>query len=128
MCGIVGIVSNTEKPIQFDVLERMNQKIFHRGPDDDGFYINQNVGLAMRRLSIIDVSHGKQPIHNHDKSKWIVFNGEIYNFQELREDLERNGHRFYTNSDTEIIVHLYDRYGVDCVTTSAWNVCFCYLG
>jgi asparagine synthase (glutamine-hydrolysing) len=93
----------------------MNACIVHRGPDDDGFYIHENVGLAMRRLSIIDLAHGKQPIHNHDKSKWIVFNGEIYNFQELRKDLEKRGHKFYTNSDTEAIIHLYDEYGVDCV-------------
>jgi asparagine synthase (glutamine-hydrolysing) len=97
------------------VLERMNEAIVHRGPDDDGFYLKENVGLAMRRLSIIDLAHGKQPIHNADKSKWIVFNGEIYNYQQLREDLEQRGHKFYTNSDTEAIVHLYERYGADCL-------------
>jgi asparagine synthase (glutamine-hydrolysing) len=93
----------------------MNACIVHRGPDDDGFYVNENVGLAMRRLSIIDVVHGKQPIYSCDKSKTIVFNGEIYNFQELRKDLEKQGSEFYTNSDTEVIVHLYDKYGADCV-------------
>ena len=93
----------------------MNRCIVHRGPDDDGFYVNENVGLAMRRLAIIDVAHGKQPMHNEDKTAWIVFNGEIYNFQELRKDLEAQGSNFYTNSDTEIILHLYDRYGADCV-------------
>ncbi|MDQ3713334.1 MAG: asparagine synthetase B, partial [Acidobacteriota bacterium] len=93
----------------------MNEAIVHRGPDDDGFYVRENIGLAMRRLSIIDVACGKQPIHNSDKTAWIVFNGEIYNFQSLRADLEKLGHKFYTNSDTEVILHLYDEYGLDCV-------------
>ena len=115
MCGIVGIANSNSRIINREILERMNACIVHRGPDDDGFYINENVGLAMRRLSIIDIAHGKQPIHNHDKSKWIVFNGEIYNFQELRNDLEKQGDEFYTNSDTEVILHLYDRYGADSV-------------
>ncbi len=114
MCGIVGVVNNGGH-VSRDVLERMNRAIEHRGPDDDGFYVNENVGLAMRRLSIIDLSSGKQPIHNADRTKWIVFNGEIYNYQELRKDLEKDGHRFYTNSDTEAIVHLYDKYGADCL-------------
>lgn len=114
MCGIVGTV-NRSGPIQRDVLEAMNRAIIHRGPDEDGFYVKDNVGLAMRRLSIIDLAGGQQPIHNADKTKWIVFNGEIYNFHELRTDLEKRGHRFYTNSDTEAIIHLYDEYGKDCV-------------
>jgi asparagine synthase (glutamine-hydrolysing) len=88
--------------------------IRHRGPDEDGFYINGPVGLAMRRLSIIDLKGGQQPIHNQDRTAWIVFNGEIYNYLELRQKLERLGHIFYTNSDTEAIVHAYDRYGADC--------------
>ena len=115
MCGIVGFVKNNSHSAEREILERMNNCIVHRGPDDDGFYVNGSVGLAMRRLSIIDIAHGKQPIHNRDKTKWIVFNGEIYNFQELRTDLEKRGHKFYTNSDTEAIVHLYDEYGADCV-------------
>lgn len=114
MCGIVGIV-NRSGAVQRDVLEAMNRAIIHRGPDEDGFYVNENVGLAMRRLSIIDLAGGRQPIHNADKTKWIVFNGEIYNYQELRKGLEERGHRFYTNSDTEAIIHLYDEYGKDCV-------------
>ncbi len=93
----------------------MNRAIFHRGPDEDGFYIRENVGLAMRRLAIIDLKGGQQPIFNSDKTKAIVFNGEIYNFQSLRDDLEKRGHRFYTKCDTEVIVHLYDEYGVECV-------------
>ncbi|HTK38460.1 MAG TPA: hypothetical protein VL325_08205, partial [Pyrinomonadaceae bacterium] len=97
------------------ILEKMNRAIIHRGPDEDGFYLNRNVGMAMRRLSIIDLAGGQQPIHNADKSKWIIYNGEIYNYQEIRLDLDRRGHKFYTNSDTEAIVHLYDEFGVDCV-------------
>ena len=115
MCGIVGIINANSRNAKREILEKMNKCIVHRGPDDDGFYINGNAALAMRRLSIIDLAGGKQPIHNHDKTKWIVFNGEIYNYQKLREDLDKRGHRFYTNSDTEAIVHLYDEYGADCV-------------
>ncbi len=115
MCGITGFINANGNAVDRSILEAMNQAIAHRGPDDDGFYIHENVGLAMRRLSIIDLAGGKQPIHNADKSKWIVFNGEIYNYRELREDLEKRGHRFYTRSDTEAIVHLYDEYGTDCL-------------
>lgn len=91
----------------------MNHAIVHRGPDEDGFYVHQNVGLAMRRLSIIDLASGQQPIYNADKTKAIVFNGEIYNYQTLRAELEEQGHTFYTKSDTEVVLHLYDKYGVD---------------
>jgi asparagine synthase (glutamine-hydrolysing) len=115
MCGIVGVANANSRSIDREVLEKMNRCIAHRGPDDDGFYVNENVGLAMRRLSIIDIAHGKQPMHNESKTAWIVFNGEIYNFQELRKDLDDKGDKFYTNSDTEVILHLYDRYGADCV-------------
>ena len=115
MCGIVGFVNNDGRAADREVLGAMNAAIVHRGPDDDGFYLHENVGLAMRRLAIIDLASGKQPMHNEDSSKWIVFNGEIYNYRELREDLEQRGHRFYTHSDTEAIVHLYDEYGVDCL-------------
>jgi asparagine synthase (glutamine-hydrolysing) len=114
MCGIVGIVRNDGKPVDEQLLSRMNNAIRHRGPDDDGFYVNGSVGLAMRRLAIIDLKSGAQPIHNQDRSSWIVFNGEIYNYLELREKLEKLGHTFYTNSDTEAIVHAYDQYGTDC--------------
>jgi asparagine synthase (glutamine-hydrolysing) len=96
-------------------IHRMCQTIVHRGPDDEGVYVKDGVGLGMRRLSIIDVSGGRQPIHNEDKTLWVVFNGEIYNFRELREELERAGHRFYTNTDTEVIVHLYEDLGLDFV-------------
>ena len=93
----------------------MCQTIVHRGPDDEGIYVHGRAGLGMRRLSIIDLSTGHQPIHNEDRRIWVVFNGEIYNFPELRPKLEARGHRFYTNSDTEIIVHLYEEYGAECV-------------
>lgn len=115
MCGIVGIANANLCGVNREIVERMNACIVHRGPDQDGFYIRENVGLAMRRLSIIDVAHGKQPMHNEAKTAWIVFNGEIYNFQELKKDLEKQGDKFYTNCDTEVILHLYDRYGADCV-------------
>jgi asparagine synthase (glutamine-hydrolysing) len=115
MCGIVGFVNSNKSPADLSILKRMNRAITHRGPDEDGFYVQENVGLAMRRLSIIDLSGGQQPIFNQDQSKVIVFNGEIYNYQELRADLDSRGHKFYTNSDTEVIIHLYDKYGTDCV-------------
>ena len=114
MCGIVGIVRNDKAEIDHDLVARMCNAIRHRGPDDDGFYFNGAVGLGMRRLSIIDVKGGQQPIHNQDRSAWIVFNGEIYNYLELRAQLEKLGHTFYTNSDTEAIIHAYDQYGKDC--------------
>jgi asparagine synthase (glutamine-hydrolysing) len=89
--------------------------IVHRGPDDEGIYARGRAGLGMRRLSIIDLSGGRQPIHNEDKTVWVVFNGEIYNFPELRQELEQRGHQFYTQSDTEVIVHLYEELGADCI-------------
>lgn len=115
MCGITGFVNKNGVAADRDVLGRMNAAIRHRGPDDDGFYFDGGAGLAMRRLSIIDLAGGHQPMHSADSKKWIVFNGEIYNYQELREDLDSRGHTFYTNSDTEAIVHLYDEYGENCV-------------
>ncbi|MBK8276985.1 MAG: asparagine synthase (glutamine-hydrolyzing) [Nitrospira sp.] len=110
MCGITGWVSHHVPP-QRDVLDRMCDAQVHRGPDDRGVYIDGPAGIAMRRLSILDVASGHQPIHNEDRSLWIVFNGEIYNYQELRSELEAKGHRFYTNTDTEAILHLYEDYG-----------------
>jgi asparagine synthase (glutamine-hydrolysing) len=114
MCGIVGIVHSDKSPVESGLLSRMCEAIRHRGPDEDGFYLEGPTGMAMRRLAIIDLKGGQQPIHNEDRSAWIVFNGEIYNYPELRERLEKLGHRFYTNSDTEAIVHAYDQYGADC--------------
>src|SRR5580698_345854 len=116
MCGICGIFfSDRDWRVKGEVLAGMNRRIVHRGPDDEGFFIEENVGLAMRRLSIIDVQSGHQPIANENQDVWIVYNGEIYNHAELRRGLEAKGHRYKTNSDTETIVHLYEEYGRDCV-------------
>jgi asparagine synthase (glutamine-hydrolysing) len=116
MCGICGIVNfEVAKKIDSVELSRMATSIRHRGPDDEGFYISGNTGLGFRRLSIIDLKTGHQPLCNEDQSIWIVFNGEIYNFRELRDQLERKGHIFKSGSDTEAIVHLYEEYGEDCV-------------
>ena len=97
------------------MLSLMNHQIAHRGPDDEGFFIEDNLGLAMRRLSIIDIKTGHQPIANETNDIWIVYNGEIYNHQQLRGELEAKGHRYRTHSDTETIIHLYEEYGRDCV-------------
>jgi len=115
MCGIAGFVARPGEQVDAEAIHRMCQTIVHRGPDDEGIYAQRNVGLGMRRLSIIDLSGGRQPIHNEDRSLWVVFNGEIYNFPELRAELESRGHHFYTHSDTEVIVHLYEEKGADCV-------------
>jgi asparagine synthase (glutamine-hydrolysing) len=116
MCGICGIFyRDSSRYVERATLAGMNQQISHRGPDDDGFYVEANVGLAMRRLSIIDVATGHQPITNEDENLWIVYNGEIYNHKELRSALEVKGHRYRTRSDTESILHLYEQYGRECV-------------
>jgi len=104
-----------EHRVQHSALEAMNRQIVHRGPDDAGFYLSENVGLAMRRLSIIDLETGHQPLSNEDGNVWLVYNGEIYNHEELRRGLEARGHRYRSRSDTETIVHLYEEYGRDCV-------------
>ncbi len=115
MCGIAGMILAPPGVVDAATVHRMCQTIVHRGPDDEGIYAKAGVGLGMRRLSIIDLSGGRQPVHNEDKTIWVVFNGEIYNFPELRKELERSDHQFYTNTDTEVIVHLYETYGPDCV-------------
>lgn len=117
MCGIVGIVryhSDGDTTVDSGVLARMCHAIRHRGPDDEGTYLKGRVGLAMRRLAIIDLQGGQQPISNEDGTAWIVFNGEIYNYQPLRLQLEKLGHRFHTQSDTEAIIHAYEEYGAEC--------------
>jgi len=116
MCGIAGIVGRDGETVATEQVRRMTDALVHRGPDDEGIYAQGAVGLGMRRLSIIDLSGGRQPIHNEDESVWVVFNGEIYNFPELRTDLESRGHRFYTHTDTEVIVHLYEEMGADFVS------------
>src|SRR5437667_1492905 len=115
MCGIAGAVAHSGGYVDPADVHSMCQTIVHRGPDDEGIHTQGCVGLGMRRLSIIDLSTGRQPIHNEDKNIWVVFNGEIYNFPELRRDLETRGHQFYTHTDTEVIVHLYEELGADCV-------------
>jgi asparagine synthase (glutamine-hydrolysing) len=116
MCGIAGIV-RFSKDSQADAatMRQMCRAMVHRGPDDEGIYTDGPVGLGMRRLSIVDLATGHQPISNEDGSIWIVFNGEIYNHASLREQLISKGHRYRTHSDTETIVHLYEEYGRDCV-------------
>ena len=115
MCGICGIFDSSGQPINRDVLARMGSVIRHRGPDGKGEFVDREIGLGHRRLSIIDVGGGGQPIGNEDGSLQVVFNGEIYNFIELREELEKAGHRFKTRSDTEVIVHAYEQWGPACL-------------
>ena len=121
MSGIAGFVESTSSPSRFGpessraLVHAMCDVIRHRGPDDEGVWVEEGVALGMRRLSIIDLSTGHQPIHNEDGTVWIVFNGEIYNFQELRRELEAAGHVFYTNTDTEAIVHAYEQWGAEAI-------------
>ncbi|HEV2762995.1 MAG TPA: asparagine synthase (glutamine-hydrolyzing), partial [Pyrinomonadaceae bacterium] len=114
MCGIVGIVTRPGGEADSGVLARMSEAIRHRGPDEDGTHVEGPVGLAMRRLAIIAIKDGQQPMTNRDRTVWLVFNGEIYNYVELRADLRKLGHEFHTNSDTEVILQAYERYGADC--------------
>ena len=114
MCGIVGVVSKSENLENFPI-GKLADTLAHRGPDDSGTYTDANAALGHRRLSIIDLAGGKQPIFNEDGSKCIVFNGEIYNFQNLRDDLVKKGHVFSTRSDTETILHAYEEWGERCV-------------
>ena len=116
MCGIAGKLSlRPSETVTSESITRMCRVLSHRGPDDEGIYLDGSFGMGMRRLSIIDLLSGKQPIQNEDGSVWTVFNGEIYNFLDLRLLLQRKGHRFYTNTDTEVIVHLYEEYQEDFV-------------
>ena len=119
MCGISGVFRWNGAPVQEETLRRMAACLAHRGPDDESYFREQKggvaAGLGFRRLSIIDLSGGRQPMADENKKSWIVFNGEIYNFLELRKDLEARGRKFLTRSDTETILHLYDLYGKDSV-------------
>jgi asparagine synthase (glutamine-hydrolysing) len=115
MCGICGLFEfDRREQFPQELLRKMTDAIIHRGPDDDGFYAGEGVGFGFRRLSIIDVAGGHQPISNEDGSLWVMLNGEIYNYPELRRELDSLGHRFSTHSDTETIVHLYEEYGEKC--------------
>ena len=116
MCGVVGIAPFRDRSVpDRDCLSRMVRAIRHRGPDDEGYYTAPGIGLGHARLSIIDVQGGRQPIHNEDQSIWICYNGEVFNYIELREELVKRGHKFYTSTDTEVIVHLYEEFGDDFV-------------
>jgi len=116
MCGICGIISSEiSEVVDKELLTCMNRTLAHRGPDDEGYYLGTQAGLAMRRLSIIDLYTGQQPISNETGDIWVVYNGEIYNYRQVRAALEQKGHVFKTQSDTEIIVHAYEEYGEACV-------------
>src|SRR5215467_2361339 len=122
MCGIAGIANSNGQPLDEGILRGMCAAMVHRGPDGEGYYFSPqesstddapSVALGMRRLAVVDLETGQQPIHNEDKTVWVVLNGEIYNYAELRAELEREGHSFYTRTDTEAIVHAYEKYGTD---------------
>lgn len=117
MCGICGIVgiNNAAQPVDQEILLKMTDRMRHRGPDEQGIFLQGQVGLGSRRLSIIDLAGGRQPITNETESMWIVFNGEIYNYRELRGYLQKKGHQFRTQTDTEVILHLYEEFGLDCL-------------
>ena len=120
MCGICGF--NFEDKA---LLKRMCNLVVYRGPDDEGYYTDSKVSIGMRRLSIIDLGTGQQPQHNENGDIWIIFNGEIYNFLELRNLLKKKGHDFYTQSDTESIIHAYEEWDVDCVDKLRGQFAFC---
>jgi asparagine synthase (glutamine-hydrolysing) len=117
MCGIVGIVDTLEtRPVNRKLLETMNDSLWHRGPDESGVHIEGGVGLGHRRLSIIDLSSGQQPMYNEDDTVVVVYNGEIYNHEALRKELQQKGHIFKNHCDTEVIVHAWEEWGEECVT------------
>src|SRR5262245_23112723 len=114
MCGICGQFNFVSRqPVEPQTIQRMTDAIVHRGPDDEGFHFDGDLGLGFRRLSIIDLGGGHQPMSDSEESVWVVFNGEIYNYPELRKELEGYGHRFRTQSDTEVIVHGYKQWGTE---------------
>ena len=114
MCGISGLFNfDSSEPVDADILQRMSSVMIHRGPDDRGEYLSGRVGLAFNRLSIIDLSGGHQPMSNQDGSAWIVFNGEIYNFADLRRELESAGHRFRGHCDSEVMLAAFETFGIE---------------
>jgi asparagine synthase (glutamine-hydrolysing) len=115
MCGICGILETNGSPVEEAVLRSMTAAIAHRGPDGDGIHLQGPVGLGHRRLAIIDPECGAQPMCNEDRSVWVTYNGEIYNFKEIRSELQKTGHVFRTKSDTEMVVHAYEEWGKDCL-------------
>ena len=129
MCGICGAVTTNGSRLDEPALRRMTDVMTHRGPDESGLYLRQgagmSVGLGHRRLSIIDLTEaGRQPLSNEDGTIWLVFNGEIYNYPELRKELESRGHRFRSNTDSEVIVHLYEEEGIQCARRLAGMFAF----
>ena len=114
MCGITGQFNFIRRgPVGPETIRRMTATIVHRGPDDEGYFVSDGVALGVRRLSIIDLAGGHQPMSDPEETVWVAFNGEIYNFPELRLELEQCGHRFWTRSDTEVIIHGYKEWGTE---------------
>src|SRR6516225_9200417 len=114
MCGICGQINfERQEPVNPDTLRQMAQTIVHRGPDDEGYFLSGSVGLGFRRLSIIDLAGGHQPMSDAEETVWVIFNGEIYNYKELQTELRSKGHQFRTNSDTEVIIHGYKEWGTE---------------
>src|SRR5213596_2367244 len=114
MCGICGQFNFTSNaPVNPEIIRRMADSIAHRGPDDEGYFVSGPIGLGFRRLSIIDLAGGHQPMADAEETVWVIFNGEIYNYRELRAELQSKGHQFRTNSDTEVIIHGYEEWGTD---------------
>src|SRR6476646_2320593 len=116
MCGIVGFVSTNRSFEPSSTIERMTDVISYRGPDDKGYYRDSFAALGFRRLAIIDLAGGRQPMTNEAGNLWLIFNGEIYNHSDLRAGLEMAGHRYHSRSDSETILHSYEAFGADCVT------------
>ena len=128
MCGIFGIVDLADRAVEPALMRRIGEARAHRGPDEDGLYVKGCTALGQRRLSIIDLASGHQPLSNEDGTIWVTFNGEIYNFQELRSRLGALGHQFATQSDTEVIVHAYEQFGDRCVEQFRGMFAFARLG
>ena len=116
MCGIAGILNRGRAPVERAAVRRMTDSLIHRGPDGEGFHVEGPIGLGHRRLSIIDLQGGVQPMSSEDGSAWITYNGEVYNFKQLRSELSALGHRFRTSSDTEVVLAAYVAWGPDCLT------------
>ena len=128
MCGIAGIYNKNGLPEDRTIIEKMSLAIEHRGPDEEGFHLDNHVHLASRRLSIIDLSAGEQPIYNKDQSRCIVYNGEIYNYQGLKKELSSRGHVFKTNTDTEVVLLAYEEWGEKCLNRFKGMFSICIWG
>ncbi|MGN1367152.1 MAG: asparagine synthetase B, partial [Victivallis vadensis] len=115
MCAIAGIINHHATPDVERIVRKMCNQQAHRGPDGSGFFCNDEIAFGHRRLAIIDPAHGAQPISNEDGNVVVILNGEIYNYRKLRQELEKRGHEFKTDTDTEVIVHLYEELGSECV-------------